>query len=73
MLPFKETNYITFECQTFDASGVGCDEIVMVDHLKKKKYWPGDPRKISDHLEPFLHYLHLLVHHLRSIHLSQYV
>ena len=34
----KETKYIAFECQTFDASSVGFYEIVMVDHLKKKTY-----------------------------------
>ena len=45
MLPVKERNYITFECQTLDASAVGCDEIVMVDHLKKKKILVGWPEK----------------------------
>ena len=34
----KETDYIAFECQAFDASGVGFYETVMVDHLKKKTY-----------------------------------
>ena len=35
----KETDYVIFECQAFDASGVvGFYEIVMVDHLKKKTY-----------------------------------
>ena len=32
----KETDYITFEFQAFDASGVGFYEIVMLDHLKIK-------------------------------------
>ena len=30
----KETDYIAFECQAFDAFGVGFYEILMVDHLK---------------------------------------
>ena len=30
----KETDYIAFESQAFDASGVGFYEILMVDHLK---------------------------------------
>ena len=34
----KETDYIAFEFQVFDASGVGFYEIVMVDHMKKKTY-----------------------------------
>ena len=34
----KETDYVAFECQAFDASGVGFYEIVMADHLKKKTY-----------------------------------
>ena len=34
----KETEYIAFECQAFDPSGVGFDEILMVDYLKKKIY-----------------------------------
>ena len=34
----KETDYIAFEYQTFDASGVGFYEVVMIDHLKQKKY-----------------------------------
>ena len=34
----KETDYIAFECQAFDAFGVGFYEIVMADHLKKKTY-----------------------------------
>ena len=29
----KETDYVAFECQAFDASGVGFYEFVMVDHL----------------------------------------
>ena len=37
----KETDYIAFECQPFDAFGVGFYKIVMVDHLKKKTVgWP---------------------------------
>ena len=31
----KETDYIAFECQIFDASGVGFYEIMMIDHLKR--------------------------------------
>ena len=34
----KENDSIAFECQAFDASGVGFYKIVMVDHLKKKAY-----------------------------------
>ena len=34
----KETDYVAFECQEFDPSGVGFYEIVMVDHLKKKPH-----------------------------------
>ena len=37
-VPLKETDYITFECSAFDASGVDFYEIVMVDHLKGKTY-----------------------------------
>ena len=32
----KETDYTAFECQAFDASGVGFYETMTVDHLKKK-------------------------------------
>ena len=34
----KETDYVAFDCQAFDASGVGFYKIVMVDPLKKKAY-----------------------------------
>ena len=34
----EETEYIAFEYQAFDPSDVGFDEILMVDHLKKKIY-----------------------------------
>ena len=33
----KETD-VALQCQAFDASGVGFNEIVIVDHLKKKTY-----------------------------------
>ena len=35
-IALKETDYVAFECQAFDASSVGFYEIVMVDHLKKE-------------------------------------
>ena len=34
----KETDYIAFEYQAFDASCVGFYEIVMIDQLKKKTH-----------------------------------
>ena len=34
----KETDFVAFECQAFDASGIAFYQIVMVDHLKKKTY-----------------------------------
>ena len=34
----KETDYVAFGCQAFDASGIGFYEIVMVEHLKEKTY-----------------------------------
>ena len=34
----KENDYVAFDCQEFDPSGVGFYEVVMVDHLKKKTY-----------------------------------
>ena len=34
----KETDYIAFEYQAFNASGVSFYQIVMPDHLKKKTY-----------------------------------
>ena len=69
----KGTDYIAFESHIFYASGVGFDEIMIVNHLKKKTYYWVDLRYSSNHPEPFLHNLHLLEHHLCSSHPSQNV